>query len=133
MGYRAASVAEQAVTDTSRPGVQVKRGIGFGLMSGLAAIACCVSPVVLVLLGVASAAEAITLGDTLYYDYGWWFRGLGLAVATVAVVVHLRRRNRCTIPGARRSWRLLAALAVTAAATYAGMFWFTKYLGIWFA
>ena len=114
------------------PAGEVRRGIRFGLLAGVAAITCCWSPVVFVLLGIAGAAQAVTLGDTLYYGYGWWFRGFGLAVAAAAVVVHLRRRGRCTLAGARRSWRLLAALPVAGAATYAALFWFTKYLGIWF-
>ena len=116
------------------PADQVRRGIRFGLLAGAAAITCCVSPVVLVLLGIATAAQAVTLGDTLYYGYGcgWWFRAFGLAVAATAVAVHLRRRGRCTPAGARRSWRLLAALLAAGVATYAALFWFTKYLGIWF-
>ena len=113
-------------------GAQVRRGLLFGLVSGLAAITCCTSPVVLVVLGIATAAEAVTLGDTLYYEYGWWFRGGGLALAGVAVVVHLRRRGRCTLRGAGTVWRLLLTLAAAAAATYAALFWFTKYLGIRF-
>ena len=53
----------------------------------MVAITCCVSPVVLALLGVATAAEAVTLGDTLYYTYGWYFRAAGLAVAALAVIL----------------------------------------------
>ena len=113
-------------------GGEVRTGIKYGLLSGLAGIMCCVSPVVLVLLGIATAAEAVTLGDTLYYGYAWFFRAFGLAVAAVAVVLYLRKRRRCTLDGARRSWRLLAVLAVAAVGTYIGLFWFTKYLGIWF-
>ena len=67
------------------PGAEVRKGIKYGLLSGLAGIMCCVSPVVLVLLGVATAAEAVTLGDTLYYGYAWFFRAFGLAVAAIAV------------------------------------------------
>ena len=73
-----------------------------GLIAGLAAITCCVSPVVLVLLGVATAAEAVTLGDTLYYTYGWAFRGAGLLIAAVALTLYLRRRQACNLKGARR-------------------------------
>ena len=110
----------------------LKRGALMGLGSGLVAITCCTSPVVLVLLGIATAAEAVTLGDTLYYDYGWYFRAAGLAVAAVAVVLFLRRRGVCNVRGAYHYRRMLLVLVASGAATYAGLFWFTKYLGIWF-
>ena len=77
----------------------LRRGILVGLASGLAAITCCVSPVVLVLLGVATAAEALTLGDTLYYTYGWYFRAAGLAIAVLAVILFLRGRGVCNVRG----------------------------------
>ena len=41
---------------------ETKKGILFGIASGFVAITCCVSPVVFVLLGIATAAEAVTLG-----------------------------------------------------------------------
>ena len=111
----------------------LRRGLLLGLTSGLAAITCCVSPVVLVLLGVATAAEAVTLGDTLYYDYGWYFRGAGFGIAALAVYLFLRGRGVCNVRGAFRYRRMLIVLVASGAATYAGLFWFTKYLGIWFA
>ena len=111
----------------------LRRGLLLGLTSGLAAITCCVSPVVFVLLGVATAAEAVTLGDTLYYDYGWYFRGAGFGIAALAVFLFLRGRGVCNVRGAYRYRRMLIVLVASGAATYAGLFWFTKYLGIWFA
>ena len=110
----------------------LKRGVLLGLGSGLVAITCCVSPVVLVLLGIATAAEAVTLGDTLYYTYGWYFRAAGLGVAALAVVLFLRGRGVCNVRGAYHYRRMLIVLVMSGAATYAGLFWFTKYLGIWF-
>ena len=111
----------------------LKRGILVGLASGLVAITCCTSPVVLALLGAATAAEAVTLGDTLYYTYGWYFRAVGLGVAALAVIVFLRGRGVCNVRGAYHYRRMLIVLVASGAATYAGLFWFTKYLGIWFA
>ena len=111
----------------------LKRGLLVGLASGLVAITCCVSPVVLALLGVATAAEAVTLGDTLYYTYGWYFRAAGLAVAALAVILFLRGRGVCNVRGAYQYRRMLIVLVASGAATYAALFWFTKYLGIWFA
>ncbi len=112
---------------------ELKSGAAIGLVSGFAAITCCVSPVVFVLIGIATAAEAVTLGDTLYYTYGWFFRAFGAVVAAAAVIVYLRRRRGCSIDGARRHWRTLGSLVLAGGATYAGLFWFTKYLSIWFA
>lgn len=111
---------------------RLRSGLGMGFLSGLTAIMCCVSPVILVILGAVTAAEAISLGDTLYYEFGWYFRGAGLLVAILAVVAYLRKRNSCSVCGARRYWITLSILPITAVATYAGLFWFTKYLGIWF-
>ena len=128
-GGAGAAIGAGPAAEVERP---LRSGIKFGLISGLTAIMCCVSPVVLVLLGIVTAVEAVSLGDTLYYEYGWYFRAAGLAVAVVAVVLHLRGRNSCSVSGARRHWRTLAILVVTAGLTYAGLFWFTKYLGIWF-
>ena len=99
----------------------------------MVAITCCVSPVVLVLIGVATAAEAVALGDTLYYTYGWFFRGAGILVAGVAVLVYLRSRKSCSLDGAKGYRRLLLTLVIRCGATYAGLYWFTKYLGIWVA
>ena len=114
------------------PPIEPKKGILFGLASGFVAITCCVSPVAFVLLGIATAAEAVTLGDTLYYEYGWYFRTAGLIVAVIAVVLFLRGRNQCNIRGAYTYRWMLVILVASGAATYAGLFWFTKYLGIWF-
>jgi len=103
-----------------------------GFVSGLAAITCCVSPVALALLGVATAAEAVTLGDTLYYEFGWWFRGAGFLIAVSAVYIHLRRRGSCSLRGVKSYKRLIGIMLAVGVVTYVGLFWFTKYLGIWF-
>ena len=120
-------------TSTQEGGREIRRGLQAGFVSGLAAITCCVSPVVLVLLGVATAAEAVTLGDTLYYEYGWFFRAGGLVIGgrrghtlPARAAGPARSGERIRTAGCSLRW------FATGAATYAGLFWFTKYLGIWF-
>lgn len=103
-----------------------------GLLAGVTAIMCCVSPVLLVLLGVLTAVEANSPGGTLYYEYGWYFRGAGLLVAALAVLIYLRGRNSCSPGGARRHWIALATLPATAVITHVALFRLTKHLGIWF-
>ena len=56
-----------AASTAADPSSDVKRELVFGLVPGLADITCCVSPVVFALLGIATAAKGVTLGDTLYY------------------------------------------------------------------
>ena len=126
---------DETMSDKTAPepaNKSLRRGLLLGLTSGLAAITCCVSPVILVLIGAATAAEAVTLGDTLYYDYGWYFRPAGFLIAALAVFLFLRGRGVCNVRGAYQYRRMLIVLVASGAATYAGLFWFTKYLGIWF-
>ncbi|MEE8442815.1 MAG: hypothetical protein V3S37_03625 [Dehalococcoidia bacterium] len=130
--YPRAAVSQDEAAPVVAGGGQVRSGLLLGILSGLTAIMCCVSPVVLVLLGVATAAQAVTLGDTLYYDYGWWFRGGGLGVASVAVILHLRRRKSCSVQGAKGHRRMFLTLLLSGGATYAGLCWFTKMLAVWF-
>ena len=70
-----------------------------GALSGLVGISCCVTPIVLVLLGLSSVSAAISLGNTLYYEYGWYFRGAALLLAATGIYVHLKRRNACSLRG----------------------------------
>jgi len=59
---------------------------------------CCLSPVILVLLGLSSVSFASSLADTLYGDYKWYFRAVGLVLLLVAAVFYLRRaKGICTI------------------------------------
>jgi hypothetical protein len=56
---------------------------------------CCVSPVVLGLLGIISAATTFAWANNLYGNYAWWFRLGGLAVLAALVWLSLRRQRQC--------------------------------------
>ena len=59
---------------------------------------CCLSPVILVLIGVSTVSFASSLADTLYGEYKWAFRSLGLLALVVAIIVYLRRQvGICTL------------------------------------
>lgn len=65
---------------------------------------CCIAPVVLVLLGLATVSAAISLTDVLYGQYRWVFRGVGLAALAFSLFVYFRRRkDTCTIDKAKRN------------------------------
>lgn len=110
-------------TDRGLPAARI------GLVAGLAGILCCVGPTVLALLGVISSGTAFVWATDLYDGYAWWFRLGGLVVLTALVVWSLRRRNQCSLAGARRVWPRLAAAVLIAVATYASLYAVTTRLG----
>lgn len=104
-------------------------GLGIGALGGLVGISCCGSPVVLYLVGVASATEAVALGNRLYGEYAWYFRGAGLLVGGSAIALYLRRRGQCDLSGARTHWRTIATAAAVGVVTYAALYTLTTWLG----
>lgn len=105
-----------------------RSGLKLGAIAGLLGISCCVSPVVLVLLGLSSVSFAISLGNTLYYEYGWYFRGPAIALALAGVIGILRGRKACSLRGARAQWKLLLTVLVVMVVVYWSLFWLTTYL-----
>lgn len=59
---------------------------------------CCLSPVILVSLGVASVSFASSLADTFYGEYKWYFRAAGFIALIVSFIFYVRRQvGVCTI------------------------------------
>jgi hypothetical protein len=59
---------------------------------------CCLSPIILVLLGLSTLTFATSLGDILYGSYKWAFRGFGLILLVISLVLHFRRQKGiCTV------------------------------------
>lgn len=63
---------------------------------------CCLSPVILVLLGLSTVSFAASLGDVLYGQYAWVFRGVGLLLLAASLIVYFRHRGICTIDEAKK-------------------------------
>lgn len=104
-------------------------GVRLGILAGVVGISCCVGPTVLALLGLSSVSFAIGLGNTLYYGYGWYFRGAAILLATIGLLALLRSRNSCSLRGARAQWRLLLTVLVSMVVVYVALYWATTWLG----
>lgn len=78
---------------------------------------CCLSPLILVMLGLSSVTFASSLADNLYGNYKWVFRGVGLVLLLISVIFYLRReKNICTLDQVKRRRNEvinILALAVT--------------------
>jgi hypothetical protein len=103
-----------------------------GAIAGIVGIGCCVYPVALALLGVATAVEAFDLATDLYGNYAWWFRLGGLTVAAVAIWLQLRKRGECSLEGARRNRGYIMAALFIAFVVYWVFYGITTALG-WLA
>lgn len=97
---------------------------------------CCLTPVIIVLFGLGSVSLAASLADTLYGDYKWVFRGIGLVLLALSIIWYLRReKGICTIDEAKkRRNEIINIVALAFAVGVAGYFVFlyvvVEYAGI---
>lgn len=98
---------------------------------------CCLSPIILVLLGISTISFASSLSDTLYGEYKWVFRSIGF-VALLGSLAHYlnRKKGICTIDDVRRRRNeIINYLAVTVVVGVLGYIFFlyvvVHYIGVW--
>jgi len=118
------------VTGTSKDKSERK---GIFLMSGIAALVgglCCLTPVILVLAGLASLSAAASLGNVFYGDYRWAFRIAALAFLVVALWIYFRRRGVCTLDQARRERNRIINTTLVVVIFATGMYIFWTYFAV---
>ena len=64
---------------------------------------CCLSPIILLLLGLSTVTFAASLTNVLYGDYKWAFRGLGLLLLVFMLVIYFRKKNICTLKAVKKN------------------------------
>ncbi|NQV11737.1 hypothetical protein HQ524_00075 [Candidatus Uhrbacteria bacterium] len=107
----------------------------------LIASLCCLSPLVLVLFGLATVSFAGSLADVFYGDYKWVFRAVGALLLIATMIYHFRKKKGiCTLDQAKRRKREILNTVLLVSITgvagyvlflyvvvhYAGVF-----LGVW--
>lgn len=98
---------------------------------------CCLSPIILVLLGISTVSFASSLTDTLYGDYKWVFRFVGLMTLLFSLAYYLRRKKGiCTIDDVkRRRNEIINYIALTIVIGVLGYLFFlyvvVHYIGVW--
>jgi hypothetical protein len=109
---------------------------GIFVLSGLAALVgglCCLTPVVLVLIGLASISVAASLGNVLYGDYHWEFRLAALFFLVLALILYFRRRGICTLDEARRQRHRIINTSLVVLIFAVGVYIFWAYVAVhWF-
>lgn len=97
-----------------------------GLIGGL----CCVTPVVLVLLGLASISVAADLGNVLYGNYRWLFRLGALGFLALSLWIYFRRRGICTLDQARRERNRIVNTSLVVVIGAIGVYIFWTYIAV---
>ena len=115
--------------DTGRDSRTAPRPGLVGAIAGLVGIACCVYPVVLVLLGLSTAAAAVDLGNRLFAEWGWAFKLTGLSLIGVAIVVQRRRARACAPDAQPRVLPSALIMLAVAVGTYLALYATTTWLG----
>ena len=112
----------------SEPASDRKGILMFSLMAAIIGGLCCLTPIVLVLLGLATISVAADLGNVLYGKYRWLFRLAALAFLAVGLVVYFRRRGICTLDQARHQWNRILNMSVLVLTAAIGTYIFWTYV-----
>ena len=103
----------------------------------LIASLCCLSPLILVTFGIGTVSYASSLANTLYGEYRWAFRLVGLGALALALLFYFRRqRGICTIDEAKRRKNeiinMVALTVIFATLAYiVFLYVIVHYAGVW--
>ncbi len=98
------------------------------LIAGVIGGLCCLTPIVLVLLGLATVAFAADLGNVLYGEYRWAFRLTALGFLAATLVVYFRKRGICTLDQAKRERNRIINVTLLVLTGAVGMYIFWTYV-----
>ena len=77
---------------------QIKNVVRLSTVPAVIASLCCLSPLILLSLGVVSVSVAGELTDVLYGEYAWAFRLAGLVALFIFLFSYFRKKkNICTL------------------------------------
>lgn len=114
---------------------KIKETLKISSVPAIIASLCCLSPVILVLTGLATTTFAASLSDLFYGTYKWVFRGVGFVALVIAYMFYIRRQGVCTFDEAikRRNElinKFMLVLIVAILFYVIFLYGFVEYLGI---
>lgn len=134
-----AGQAPGVTPDAQRPPSPWQSALKAGFLAGLIGMFCCVAPAVLFLLGLMSAAFALSFADFFYQPDdspgvgAWVLRALGVVIGLVGLARYRRRQNQCSLDPRRRRVNLILAACILALVGVATFFVLGKTTGWYFA
>lgn len=97
---------------------------------------CCLSPLILVLLGLGTVSFAAGLSDVLYGSYKWYFRAFGLILLGISLWFYFRKKGICSLDVAKKRRNeiintVLLALIVGVIGYIVWLYVVVHYAGVW--
>jgi len=93
---------------------EVKSSIGSGLLAGTIGALCCVTPLVLVLIGLSGVSGAMALAGTLQQTFRWTlFIPLATLFLAAAIYLHIRKRERVCNMKAIKKYKVYILITIT--------------------
>ena len=121
--------AEAPAAGAEIKGANDSKGIfGLAAFAGVIGGLCCVTPIVMVLLGIASVSVASDFGNVLYGDYKWAFRGVAFLCTVAGLVIYFRSRGICTLDQARRQRNRVVNMSLLVLVGGVAMYTFWTYI-----
>ena len=105
-------------------------------LSALFASMCCLSPLLLFVFGLSTAAFATSLADAFYGTYKWVFRGIGLLFLAAGLIWYYRSQGVCTLDQVKRQRNkiintILLTLTITILVYVFFLYVVVHYWGVW--
>lgn len=119
---------------------KVKESLKIASIPVLFASLCCLSPLLLLVFGIASVSVAASTVDIFYGTYKWIFRGVGLSLLGIGIILHLRKQNICTFDEVKKQQtRIINTVLLTLFIAIIGYIFFLYvvvhywgvFLGVW--
>jgi TctA family transporter len=93
---------------------------------------CCLSPVILVAFGLSSVTFAASLSNTLYSEYKWYFRAVGLILLAISIAFYYRKKGVCTLDQAKkRKNEIINTVAIVLVSAVIGYIFFLYFVVDW--
>ncbi len=124
------------IKDTRPISQKLKEAFKVASIPAIIASLCCLSPIVLLSLGLVSVSVAGDLSNLFYGSYKWAFRAVGLIALLVAFYFYMKRQGVCTLDDVKKRRNEIInklALALIVAVTFYIIFLYgvVEYIGIW--
>jgi ABC-type multidrug transport system fused ATPase/permease subunit len=97
---------------------------------------CCLSPLIIFLLGLSTVTFASSLADFFYGEWKWGFRLFGLFLLIITLVFYFRKKGICSLNKIKRNKNkiintILISIFIFVIGYIFFLYYVVHYIGVW--